>query len=114
MEQERCTDTSPSGTEPFTHPQEEYTFYLPITILESMFTGMKFTATIRRLDMGFPDEPSKHLWYIDSVSNVYCSFYTCLLNGLVPKKVPGVKWLGSDRQVRDVEEGERKAMMEGL
>ena len=71
-----------------------YTFWLEDDILADCFDGMKITANICKLDV--KDETMRveggGVWVMDSVSRIYCSFYTWMANDLARTKFKTVEW----------------------
>ncbi|TKA63134.1 hypothetical protein B0A49_09908 [Cryomyces minteri] len=85
---------------PHTSPSETVRILIESPLLAHLTPGLKIEATLRTLDIG--------LHFLDSVTNVYCSFYTYLPNEL------GRKWRepGPPRQARKGE-GVRREEEEG-
>ena len=77
-----------------TSREAEYTFWLEDDILSDCFKGMKLAATICKLDVkeGDKRENDGGVWVLDSVSRIYCSFFTWLPNELARGKVKMVEW----------------------
>ena len=56
-------------------PGKQYEFWAEDYLLDKLFVGMKFEATVKQLSFG--------IWYFDAVFGVHCSFYTYLPNEMM-------------------------------
>jgi hypothetical protein len=56
---------------------------------------MKVSTTIRKLDLSAEGEkdPNGGIWVLDSVSRIYCSFFTYLVNEMYTQKFKGVEFM---------------------
>lgn len=88
--------------ETFRDAPKTYTFWLEGDILEQVFMGMKMRAEVRRLEIqGFKE----CLWILDGVHNIYCSFYTLILNDLMYRPWKGVRLLSEEEQAAEATDG---------
>ena len=60
-----------------TNPLAEkvYEFWVEDVLLDKLFVGMKFEATVKQLSFG--------IWYFDAILGVHCSFLTFLPNDMM-------------------------------
>ena len=54
---------------------KNYEFWVEDSLLESLFQGMKFEATVKQLSFG--------VWYFDAIFGIHCSFLTFLPNEMM-------------------------------
>jgi hypothetical protein len=95
----------PAGYDPSRHEllPETIQFWIEMPILRATFVSMKLVADIRKLDFHGNGE----LWVMDGITRVFCSFYKCLLNELMPKPWKEVKWFPIGCEQEDEESNEK-------
>jgi hypothetical protein len=89
--------------ETFQNPPDTYTFWLEGEILQEVFVGMKMSAEVRRL-VGQGCEES--VWVLDGVNSLYCSFYSLILNELMPHPHKEVRLLTAEEQAAEATDGD--------